>query len=272
MLDFWHTLSDCLTKLDIDVDWTQPQMLLQPQLLRQLTALTAMTFSVIGGDKADVLEGEVLDLPELRSLYVNSYWGRPLVLNCRKLTSLTMVGCDPMGLVSLQAPLKNLHAAGSGEFTIHPGFPLTNFLDLVSLSIECTYDGEDELCQMFPQMTKLKTLDMCINEGRLLQSLPQSLCAVSLMFMAGESWDGAVLPVLQQLPELTDLTIDIQTFGDALATLTSDLSKLRPFMAMQKLCSLQLGDWQAWTASSLRMLGQFEAELARSGSKLELDY
>ena len=41
-------------------------------------------------------------------------------------------------------------------------------------------------------------------------------------------------------------------------------------MAMQKLSTIKLGQWHNWTPSSLRMLGEFEAELLMSGSKLEL--
>ena len=44
MIDFWHTLSGRLTVLEIDTSDNTPNLQLQPQLLRQLTALTALTF------------------------------------------------------------------------------------------------------------------------------------------------------------------------------------------------------------------------------------
>ena len=43
-------------------------------------------------------------------------------------------------------------------------------------------------------------------------------------------------------------------------------------MAMQNLRTLRLAQWQVWTPSSLRALGDFHAGLLRSGSKLKLTY
>ena len=83
----------------------QPQTRLQPQLLKQLRALTALTFSVLE-DSADaaVLEGDTLDIPELRVLVVEGYWARHLQLECPKLISLEMADCDPMGPVLALSP------------------------------------------------------------------------------------------------------------------------------------------------------------------------
>ena len=278
MLNFWQTLSDCLTGLVISVDWLQPRMLLQHQFLRQLTALTAMTFSV---DQATYVEednemeiavwqqGDVVHLPKLKQLHVSSYWGRHLVLECPQLTSLSMLNCAPVGPVSLQAPLQQLCATCPDGFVIHPGFPLSNFLDMVSLSIECQYEGEGQLYQTLPLMKRLTMLNLRVKQGRLLQSLPQSLSEVDLEFVGREAWDDAVVPVVQQLPELRVLRFEFCLGPSNLARLSSNL---RPFMLQQKLRILELGEWQAWTPDTLRALGQFEAELLRSGSRIELKY
>ncbi len=272
IVDFWHTLSDCLTELIIDLDWTQQQLQLQPQLLSQLTALTAMTYSVMEGEELDGLPGEILSLPELTTLHVKFYCGRDLALECPKLTHLTMEECDPLGLISLQAPLQHLEAGSCGVFEIHAGFPLTNFLDLIFLGIDCPDTCEEQLCEALPLMTKLQTLQLFLSQGRLLQSLPQSLCEVTLHFMPARGWDDALIPVLQQLPELRDLWIFFCTTDEDTYHLASLSCDLRPFMAMHKLRTLHLGDWQAWTPSPLRALGEFHEELLSSGSKLKLKY
>ena len=73
VVDFWQTFSPCLTNLDVDVDCTQHEKLLQPQLLSQLTALTSMNFTVTPGGEEDGLAHDDLNLPELRTLEVYSY-------------------------------------------------------------------------------------------------------------------------------------------------------------------------------------------------------
>ena len=87
-----------------------------------------------------------------------------------------------------------------------------------------------------------------------------------------EGWNDGVIPVLQQLPELSDLDIFFCTIVEGAHHLASLSCDLTPFMAMQKLRTLRLGDWQAWTPSSLRKIGEFHDELLSSGSKLKLVY
>ena len=269
-MELWWTISHVLTRLSIDLDWTRHHMVLQTQILSRSPVLTSLKLRVTGGEGVDVLQGDVLSLSRLRSLHVEGYWGRHLVLECPRLRSLVLTDCDPMGGVSLQAPfLQRLSARSSGEFPMHPGFPMSNFQCLGLLSIECPYEEEEQLFQELPHMEKLHTLDLGIFRGSLLQSLPQSLGHVSMHYHTSEAWHDAVIPLVQRLPELWKLEIRIQTFGNDRARLCSDL---RPFIAMQKLRYLQLGDWRAWSPASLRALGQFEAELARSGSKIELMY
>ena len=204
-LGFWRTLSECLTELTIDVDWTQQQLLWQPGLLSQRTALTALTFYVIDGDEEEMQGSDVLHLPQLKCLHVDSYFGRHLILECPQLTSLSLMSCEPMGPVSLQAPLQELFASSSGQSVMHPGFPLTNFLDMVSMSIESVADNEKELFRALPLMRRLLSLDLTVNQGNLLQSLPQGLHDITLYFSGCDDWDNAVIPVLQQLPELREL-------------------------------------------------------------------
>ena len=269
-MEFWWTICHVLTRLSIDLDWTRHHMVLQTQILRRSPALTSLKLRVTGGEGVDVLQGDVLSLSRLRNLDVEGYWGRHLVLECPKLRRLVLTDCDPMGRVSLQAPsLQHLCARSSGEFPMHPGFPMSNFSHLGSLSIECPYEEEQQLFQVLPLMEKLHTLDLGIFRGSLLQSLPESLEHVSLHYHTSEAWHDAVIPMAQRLPQLWKLEVRIQTFGNERARLCSDL---RPFLAMQKLRHLQLGSWRAWSPASLRALGQFEAELARSGSKVELMY
>ncbi len=269
-MEFWWTISHLLTRLSIDVDWTKHHMVLQTQILSRSAALTSLRLRITGGEGVDILQGDLLSLPRLRSLEVEGYWGRHLVLECPRLTSLVLEDCDPMGCVSLQAPLLQcLCARSSGEFPMHSGFPVSNFLHLYALSIECSFDEEQQLFEVLPLMEKLDSLDVGIFRGSLLQSLPQSLSHVSMHYHAAEAWHDAVIPLVQQLPQLWKLEIRIQIFGNERARLCSDL---RPFLAMQKLRKLQLGEWRAWSPGSLRALGQFEAELARSGSKIKLMY
>ena len=244
---------------------SNPQLRLQPLLLNQLTALTRLTFDVQSGDE-DGLEDHVLSLPELRSLCIDACWTR-IFLECPRLTDLTV----PDGLrVFLQAPLQRLCVTSSFAFTMHDGFPMSNFLDLISLRIRCDEDDEEALFSVLPLMKKLQTLDLGVHQGWLLRSLPKGLCEVALQYPPGARWDDSVIPALQELPELKSLKIKIQRYGeDPLATLSSDL---RPFMAMQQLNTFQVGYRSCWTLDSLRALEEFENELAVSGSKLKLTY
>ena len=272
-LDFWHTLSDCLTALEIELDWKQRQKRLQPHLLSQLRALRALTFRGEEGYSGwEVSDGDTIDLPELRELYVEGYRGNHLRLECPSLTSLTLKACNPMPLVSLQSPLQKLDTMSAGKLCMHDGLPLTTFLNLISLRVECEGGHEELLFPSLPMLTKLQTLELVVSQGSLLQSLPRSLCTVSLYYPDGECWDSQILPALQRLPELREVNIEVDDYEedyeeDCLASLSCDL---QPFMALQHLHILQIGGRRAWAPSSLRALGQFEADLIRAGSKLKL--
>ena len=223
VLDFWRPFADCLTDLDIDAERVNPQLRLQPQLLSQLTALTHLTFITHDGLGP---EDHLLRFPELRSLEIHAAYGDRVIVECPRLTYLH---CGSR--LCLPAPLP----------------------DLVSLCVRWNDDGDDSneeaLFSALPLMSKLRTLDLVVDRGWLLRSLLQSLCEVALDYLSGEGWDGRVIPALQQLPELKDLKIKIKwRSGDTPAMLSSDL---RPFMAMQKLCSLELGPREAWTPCSL---------------------
>ena len=269
-LDFWGTLSGRITTLTINVDWKQQEMLLQPQLLRELSALTALTFFVSGSEQKGGV-GDTLKLPELRMLTLHGYETRDIDLECPQLTSLTLASCIPLGYVSLQAPLQELLAVGSCDFKMHAEFPLTNFLDLVSLDLKCNLDDEWKFMRVLPQMTKLQDMRLEIWEADSFVSLPRSLCRVELRFICGGAWDNNIIPLLQELPELGDLYIELEWdfLEHTLANLSGDL---RPFLAMQKLRTFRLGPWDAWSASTFKALGQLEEELVRSGSRLQLLY
>ena len=147
---------------------------------------------------------------------------------------------------------------------MHTGFPVTNFLDLVSLKIRSHGDGEEALFPALPLMKKLQTLDLVVHQGWLLRSLPQSLREVALEYLSSAGWDDRVIPALQQLLDLEELKIKIQRFSeDTLATLSSDL---RPFLALQRLSTFRVRPREAWTPGALRALGEFQDELVRSAS------
>ena len=77
-----------------------------------------------------------------------------------------MEECDPMGPVFLQAPLQGFCAGSHKPFMLHAGFPLTNLLNLLWLSIQCRPIEEELLLNALPQMKKLHTLDwVYIREG-----------------------------------------------------------------------------------------------------------
>ena len=163
-----------------------------------------------------------------------------------------MTDCD-LGVVSLQAPLEDLYITCSGDFVMHPGFPMTNFRALLSLKIECRQEDEEAFFPELPLMESLQTLDLSISEGKLLKGLPRSLRNVQLHYY-DEGWNDCIIPALQQLPKAEDLRIDIQLYQNRLSCMLSH--DLMPFMAMQKLSLLQLGSWEVWASSSLKALGQ----------------
>ena len=269
-LDFWRTLLGRITHLTINVDWKQQEMLLQPELLRELSALTALRFFVTGRAQAGEA-GDVLKLPELRTLHVQGYNKWHISLDCPHLTSLTLAHCVSLGCVTLQAPLQELFAASSCELRMHDGFPLTNFLSLVSLDLQCDPDEEWEFMKVLPQMKKLQNLRLEIWDADSPLSFPHSLCKMELRFLCRGDWNESLIPLLQELPELRDLKIELEV--DDRDPSSADLSSdLRPFMAMQKLRIIQLGPWEAWSASTFKALGQLEEEVVRSGSKLQLLY
>ncbi len=282
MIDFWHTLSGRLTVLEIDTSDNTPNLQLQPQLLRQLTALTALTFHAGGGPDVNVLVNNTLHLPQLRTLSIDNYWAKDLVLDCPKVTDLMLdywggtLEEDVVHLVFLQARLERFHVRQSENFMMHAGFPVANFLDVVSLSIACLEDvGEEELFTALPLMKKLQTLDLVVHQGWLLRSLPQSLCEVTLVYTTAARWDERIVPALQQLPELECLKILVRWSGEDTDSEDSDAEEtpatlscdLRPFTALRKLRTFQVGPRGAWAPSSLRALGELQDELVRSSGK-----
>ncbi|CAK0787109.1 hypothetical protein CVIRNUC_010325 [Coccomyxa viridis] len=133
-------------------------------------------------------------------------------------------------------------------------------------------------------MTRLQQLDRLITCDRLTGShaLPASLREIRLLYWgstaASSQWDGSLVPVLQQLPAVEVIWLDFGTadtpwhhahrpFGH------QELDfPLSPFREMKSLRVLHLGSYRFWKPEAMRQLGVFEAELARSRSKLRLMY
>ena len=171
IVDFWDILSDCLTDLEIDVDWKQQEMLLQSQVLSQPTALTGLTFGVANGYDAEPLHGDIIDLPELRELHFKFYWGRELTLRCPKLFNLIMEDCDLMGPVFLQARLRHFQAGVFWCFLVAPWLPNDQFPGCDHPQYSVPVGGREQLMKALPLMRKLQTLELGKNQAGLLQNL-----------------------------------------------------------------------------------------------------
>ena len=276
LLDYWATLSSCLTDLSFLVDPADKQ-LLQPTYLNQLNHLTKLTRLAFGESDPSRDWTEVfhyaLELPELKVLCIKSLGASNLQLQCPQLKILRIESFIIRKL-HLQASLERLHLAEGGDFSIHEGFPIANLIGLTYLSLHVSYDivKEAALFQGLTLMTQLRILDMGINMCSLPATLPSSLQDVTLSFSYNRAWDSSVIPLVQQLPEAQSIRIlprcILQSLGDK--SLDHDL---RPFLAMKPLKFLQLGyrgTSHMWKASALRQLEELEAEVLRLGKTFKL--
>ena len=277
LLDYWATLSRCLTHLEVSMDPTDKQQLLQPAYLNQLTRLTRLAFNRPIDPDGDAHEADgphyALELPELEVLRLGYLWAGKLELQCPQLKRLTIEDCAVRKL-HLQASLEHLHHGDNALALIHESFPITNLMGLTHLSLSGRYDSNSraELFQALPLMTRLNTLDLCINRGGLPGSLPSSLQHVTLTFNGHRAWDSSVIPLVQQLPEAVSIYIDVHTTRSAYIGDQSLDHDLRPYLAMKSLRFLVLGSPRVWMPSALCQLGELEAEVVKTGKKLDLRY
>ena len=275
LLDYWATLSSCLTELEVSKDPIDKQ-LLQPAYLNQLTRLTRLAFGEPDDSNSNEEDGcsYAFELPELKSLCLEFLRASDLHLQCPQLTHLRIVGCF-IGKVYLQASLKRLHHMRSASRLIHEGFPITNLIGLTYLSFNGgDYDTESEavLFQALPLMTRLRALDLLINMCSLPATLPSSLQDLTVYFSQKRVWDSLVIPLAQHLPGVESIRIYTPSQGIGFIGDRSLDHDLMPFLAIRSLEILQLGNSQMWKPSALRQLGELEAEVVRSGKELELIY
>ena len=272
LLDYWATLSSCLTDLDFFMDPTDKQ-LLHPAYLNVLTSLTRLAFSEANDlDSHEEQAHYMFELPELKVLCIYNLWAAALHLHCPQLTSLRIDGCA-IGKLCLQASLEHLHNACSAPFSIHEGFPITNLIGLTYLSLDVASDIHTEavLFRGLPLMTRLRVLDLPMNT-RLPAKLPDSLQDLTLVFYSDRAWDSLVIPLVQQLPGVESIRIWFSSGHPGFMGDKSIDHDLRPFLAMKSLKLLLLGKTYVWRASALRQLGELEAEVVRLGKRLELLY
>ena len=273
LLDYWATLSSCLTDLDLSMDSVDKQ-LLHPAYLNVLTRLTRLAFGEANDSDSHEEEAHyAFELPELKVLCIYNLWAAALDLHCPQLISLRVDGCA-IGKLCLQAyALEHLHNACSAPFFIHEGFPITNLIGLTYLSLDVASDIETEavLFRGLPLMTRLRVLDLPMNT-RLPAKLPDSLRDLTLVFCSDKAWDSLVIPLMQQLPGVESIRI---WFSSGHPSFMGDKCidhDLMPFLAMKSLKLLLLGKTYVWRASALRQLGELEAEVVRLGMRLELLY
>ena len=173
LMDYWATLSSCLTELDLEMDSVDRQPL-QLAYLNQLTRLTRLAFGEADptGNWAEAFP-YVFKLPALQVLCVDCLGADDLHLQCPQLQSLRIERFS-IDKVHLHASLEHLHYADGGDFSIHEGFPITNLIGLTYLSLDVTYDTVTEaaLLQGLPLMTRLRVLDMRIKSCGLSAILP----------------------------------------------------------------------------------------------------
>ena len=273
LMDYWATLSSCLTELDLLMDPVDRQPL-QPAYLNQLIRLTRLAFgeSDPTGNWSEAFQ-YVFKLPALKVLCVDCLGASDLQLQCPQLQTLRIEQFS-IDKLHLHASLGHLHYAHGGDFFIHEGFPITNLIGLTYLSVDVSYDTVTEaaLLQGLPLMTRLRILDMRIKTCSLPATLPGSLRDITLSFSYDRAWDSSVIPLLQQLPGVESIRVIPLPQGIFFLGDRSLDCNLRPFLAMKSLKVLQLATSQVWKASALRQLGEFEAEIVRSGKKLQLRY
>ena len=284
LLDYWATLSSCLMGLDVNVDRSDLS-LLQPAYLKELTRLTWLSIyeELDVSDEADpeLWPHYALEFPELKDLNLDSLRAGNMELQCPQLCILSMQDCI-VGELRIQASLKDLCLSNSTYVLLHEGFPMSNLSGLTRLR----FDGnegispEAAIFEQLPLMTQLQALHLGIHLCSLPANLPSSLRDLTLAFSTDRAWDSLVIPLVQQLPRVESIRISIWSqhagsIGDK--SLDHDL---RPFLAMSSLRLLQFSKslrWdenasQLWKASTLRRLGELEAEVVRLGKKLQLRY
>ena len=283
LLDYWATLSSCLTSLDLNVDRLSPP-LLQPAYLKELTRLTRLSFCEENSTSDDVDEEEWLDyafeFPELKVLDFSNVWAGS-TMQCPQLYHLSVDDCN-MGKLHIQASLKFLNLSDSTFVLLHEGFPMSNLSGLTYLRLNGNYDINSEavIFQQLPLMTLLQVLFLGIDLCSLPAKLPSSLRDLILVFSTDRAWDSSVIPLVQQLPKVESIRISIRSqHGGHIGDKSLD-HNLRPFLAMSSLRLLQFSKslrWdesasQLWKGSALRQLGELEAEVVRLGKKLQLRY
>ena len=188
-LDYWATLSRCLTDLEVSMGHRDKQHLtpLQPAYLNELTRLTRLSFSGLmdPNSRTHGVDGPpyALELPELKDLRLKCLWASHLELQCTQLKRLRIESCA-IGKLSLQASLKHLHHGNSALCILHEGFPITNLIGLTYLSLDGCTDTESEamLFQGLPYMTRLQIMELYIGMCSLPASLPSSLRELTLFF------------------------------------------------------------------------------------------
>ena len=238
VLDYWATLSSCLMDLEITVIPRDPQ-LLQPAYLNELTRLTRLALS--GRDQPGIVAYDhnqihyAFKLPELEVLWLSGLLVNTLELQCPQLEVLQIESCA-LDKTCLQASLEHLHLENSAVDFGHEDFPISNLTGLTYLCI----DGADGLdSEALPLMTWLHTLSLDIWDCGLPASLPSSLREITLVYSRDEAWDSSCIPLVQQLPSVESIRIDIQSHRrDLIGHISLDHS-LRPFLSMRSLRHLQ---------------------------------
>ena len=188
----------------------------------------------------------------------------------------------------LRAPLEDMQILSSNVFCLHDGFPLSNMLGLTRLTLSPNSGHEpgidEALFKGLSLMTRLQLLDLLITCDRLTGShaLPASLREIRLLYWdstaVSSQWDGSLVPVLQQLPAVEVIWLDFGTADNPWHHAHRPFGHqeldfpLSPFREMKSLRVLHLGSYRFWKPEAMRQLGIFEAELARSHSKLRFTY
>ena len=284
LLDYWATLSSCLTGLDLNVDRSDAT-LLQPAYLKELTRLTWLSFY----EEADFIDNAeqqlwppyAFEFPGLIDLDLSNLRSGDMDLKCPQLCILSIQDCI-MGQLRIQASLKDLCLSDSTYVLLREGFPMSNLSGLTRLRLDGNKDTNSEafIFQQLPLMTLLQFLHLGINLCSLPSKLPGSLRDLTLLFRTDRAWDSSVIPLVQQLPRVESIRISIRSqHGGSIGVKSLD-HDLRPFLAMSSLRLLQFSKslrWdenasQLWKASTLRQLGELEAEVVRLGKKLQLRY
>ena len=285
LLDYWATLSSCLTNLDLEVDRSHSP--LQPAYLKELTGLTRLSFHERNDTIDDADEEEwpdyAFEFPVLKLLEFGYLQVGSMNMQCPQLYNLSIKDCI-MGKLHIQASLKDLYISDSTYALLHEGFPMSNLSGVTNLRLDGNHDigSEAGLFQRLPLMTLLQILHLGVGQCKLPANLPSSLRDLTIVFNTDRAWDSSVIPLVQSLPIVETIRIYIRSqHDDSIAIGDKSLDHdLRPFLAMSLLRHLQFSKpfyWdekasQLWKASALRQFGELEAEVLRLGHKLQLRY